>query len=256
PVLSKDEEVLTARRARAGDQAAADHLVRSNLRFVVMIAKKFQHQGLPLPDLIAEGNRGLLRALPKFDPDIGAKFISYASWWIVRAIQSALREAAVVRPSQSTGMKLQRIRREAARLAQRHRIQPSEADIAEQLGLSVDEVAHALQHGETQSLDSPSGADDRRPLMEHLADPDAPLPDGEAEFAERVAAVQWALSTIPAREAHFLTLYFGLNGEEPMTMLEIAEKVGVSRSRVQQVIQAGLKRLRHASRTGRLAACL
>jgi RNA polymerase primary sigma factor len=256
PVLSRDEEVLTARRARAGDPAAAEHLVRSNLRFVVMIAKKFQHQGLPLPDLIAEGNRGLLRALPKFDPDNGAKFISYASWWIMQAIQSALREAAVVRPSHSTGMKLQRIRRVAARLAQRHRIQPSEADIAEQLGLSVDEVAHALQHGDTQSLDAPSGPDDKRPLMERLADPEAPLPDGEAELTERIAAVHSAVGTLPAREAHFIRLYFGLHGEEPLTMQEIADLAGVSRSRVQQVIQAALKRLRHASCAGRLAACL
>lgn len=256
PMLSRDEEVRTARRAREGDTAAAEHLARSNLRFVVKIAKRFQHQGLSLADLIAEGNRGLMRAVPKFDPDNGARFISYASWWIVQAIQTAVRHAAMVRLPEKPEQQRHRIRKEAERLAQREHAQPSARDIAERLGLDSDDVVRALRHGETQSLEAPVAPDGKLPLLASLADPEAALPNDEIEQAERAALVRSVVASLPPREARVLTLYYGLHGGKPMTLQELGDLLGVTRQRAHQLLQAGLKGLREPTRAARLEACL
>ncbi|HEX6036781.1 MAG TPA: RNA polymerase sigma factor RpoD/SigA [Longimicrobium sp.] len=256
PMLTREEEVRTARRARAGDTAAAEHLARCNLRFVVMIAKRFQHQGLSLADLIAEGNRGLMRAVPKFDPDHGARFISYASWWITQAIQTAVRNAAIVRLPEKPEQQRHRIRKEAERLAQREHASPSAGEIAEHLGLDSDDVVRALHHGETRSLEAPVAPDGKLPLQESLADPEALLPDDEIEDFERAAVVRSVVASLPPREARVLTLYFGLHGGKPMTLQELGDLLGVTRQRAHQLLQAGLKGLREPTRAARLQACL
>lgn len=256
PILTRDEEVCAARRAREGDTAAAEHLARSNLRFVVTIAKRFQHQGLSLADLIAEGNRGLLRAVPKFDPDHGARFISYASWWIRQAIQTAVRHAAMVRLPEDAERQRHRIRHEAARFAQREHVQPSAGEIAQRLGLSAEDIARALHHGETQSLEAPIAPHDGRPLQESLADPEASLPDSNLERDERAALVRSVVGTLPEREARVVLLYFGLDGGERMTLQQIGDLLHVRRQRAHQLLQAGLRKLREPLRARQLEACL
>src|SRR5215207_6712823 len=144
PLLTPAQERALARRGRAGDRAAAEALVTCNLRFVVMIAKKYQHLGLSLEDLIHEGNVGMLLAAPKFDPDHGARFVSYASWWVRQSIHKALGRAMPVRPKGADEARLRRIRKHAARLAQRFAGEPTLADVADAAGVETVDVAHAL----------------------------------------------------------------------------------------------------------------
>lgn len=254
PLLSREEETRLARRVQAGDEAAVEHLARANLRFVVSVAKRFQHQGLSMADLIAEGNRGLLRSIPKFDPDNGARFISYARWWIVQAIQSALHEALIVPPG--IGSKVQRIRRKAAKFARHHGIRPSAAELAEQLGESVNEVADALASAFARSLNEPAAPGGKGSLADRIGDPEARLPIDEMHLRERAALIRKAVGTLPEREAQFINLYYGLDGGEPMTMQEIADLVGRSRARVQQVLKSAVTRLQDPSLARRLEDCL
>jgi RNA polymerase primary sigma factor len=243
PVLNREQEVAVARRARAGDVSAAEALVTSNLRFVVMIAKKYQNLGLPLVDLIDEGNLGMLRAAATFDPDHGARFVSYASWWIRQAIYKALGRAMLVRPKGTEEAELRRIRKHAARLAQLQRREPALADIADAAGVSMTAVAHALNLSDRRG-----GTDGLLELLPSHASP----PDMDAYDVERAERIEEALNTLPAREALVLRLKFGLQGGVPMTQAAIAEQLGVSAERARQLIQQALKRMREPSRAERL----
>jgi RNA polymerase primary sigma factor len=243
PVLNREQEVVVARRAVAGDASAAEALVTSNLRFVVMIAKKYQNLGLPLADLIHEGNLGILRAVTTFDPDHGARFVSYASWWIRQAIYKALGRAMLVRPKGADEAKLRAIRKQAARFAQLHRREPPLADVADAAGVNMIDAANALNLSDRRV-----GSD----AVLELFPSHNPLPDIEAYHLERAERIAATLNTLPAREALVLRLKFGLDEGQPMTQAAIAEQLGISAERARQLVQQALKRMRESSRAERL----
>jgi RNA polymerase sigma factor (sigma-70 family) len=247
PLLTSAQERALGRQARAGDAAAAEALVTCNLRFTVMIAKRYQHLGLPLADLIHEGNVGMVHAATKFDPDIGARFVSYASWWVRQAIHRALDRAVTVRPKGANQEKLRRIRKHAARLAQLYAREPTLTELAGAAGVEVVEAAQALNL--TGARRAGIGDD---LLLERLPHADQPLPDEEAYVSERAERIETVLGTLREREALVLRQYYGLNGCVAMTQAEIAEALGISPQRVQQLLVQGLNRLKEPTRRCRL----
>lgn len=249
PLLTPPQERALARRGQAGDAEAAEALVTCNLRFVVMIAKKYQYLGLSLEDLIHEGNVGMLLAAPKFDPDHGARFVSYASWWVRQSIYNALGRAMPVCPKGADEAKLRRIRKHAARLAQLFAGEPPLADVADAAGVDVVEVAHALNLGGPRSR---AGSPDDGYILQRLPNPDQLLPDHEAYLTERAERISAVLDTLRERDALVLRLYYGLEGRTPMNQNEIGELLGVSHQRVQQLIVQGLKAIGEPSRLERL----
>ncbi len=250
PLLTREEEVELARRIKKGDQEALDILVRSNLRFVVSVAKKYQNQGVALGDLINEGNLGLIRAGQKFDETKGIKFISYAVWWIRQAILQALAEQSrIVRVPLNRAGALHRIGKRTSALLQELGREPTPEEIAEDLDISEEEVERTLALSQTHlSLDAPliPGEDSR--LLDYLPDQFSPAPDDETYERALSVTIEEALSTLKEREAKILRLYFGLDGQEPMTLEEIGSLLGITRERVRQIKERALARLRHASR--------
>jgi RNA polymerase primary sigma factor len=247
PLLTAAEERALGQRIRAGDAAAGEALVSCNLRFAVMIAKKYQHLGLPLADLINEGNVGMVHAATKFDPENGARFVSYASWWVRQAIHRALDRAVTVRPKGENEEKLRRIRKHAARLAQLYAREPTLTELAGAAGVEVIEAAHALNL--TGARRAGPGDD---LLLERLPHPGQPLPDEDAYVREREERIEAVLGTLREREALVLRRYYGLGGCAAMTQAEIAEALGISPQRVQQLLVQGLNRLRDPARQTQL----
>lgn len=246
PLLTPDEEIALARKVRAGDQEAMQELAKRNLRFVISVAKKYQNRGLPLTDLIGEGNVGLLTAARKFDPDQGVKFISYAVWWIRQAILASLaRQGRTVRVPLNRTADLSKIVRTAEALRQEMRREPTPEEISSATGLSLEVVQSlaALNTGEVR-LDAPLDPDGDRALIERFIAED--LPDTEEKTMERFLSdeVEDALKTLPARDAKVLRLYFGLDGGREHTLEEIGGMLGVTRERVRQLRDRALKRLR------------
>ena len=246
PLLTPPEEIALARKVRAGDQEAMQELAKRNLRFVISVAKKYQNRGLPLTDLIGEGNVGLLTAARKFDPDQGVKFISYAVWWIRQAILASLaRHGRTVRVPLNRTADLSKIVRTAEALRQELRREPTPEEIGEATGLSLEVVQSlaALNTGEVR-LDAPLDPDGDRSLIERFIAED--LPDTEEKTMERFLSdeVEDALKTLPARDAKVLRLYFGLDGGREHTLEEIGGMLGVTRERVRQLRDRALKRLR------------
>jgi RNA polymerase primary sigma factor len=246
PLLKSDEEKALARRIQKGDDAAIDEMVKRNLRFVVSVAKKYQNRGLPLIDLIGEGNVGLLTAARKFDPDQGVKFISYAVWWIRQAILSALaRQGRTVRVPLNRTADLSRIIKASEMLRQRLRREPSPEELAHVTGLSVDVVQSlaALNSGDVR-LDAPMDPEGDRSLIERFVADE--MPDTEEEAMNRFLTdeIEHALATLPMRDAKVLRLYFGLDGGREHTLEEIGSMLGVTRERVRQLRDRALKRLR------------
>jgi len=246
PLISREEEAELARRIRVGDQEALDKLVRSNLRFVVSVAKKYQNQGVSLSDLINEGNLGLIRAAHKFDETKGIKFISYAVWWIRQAILSSLaRQGRTVRVPLNRTADLSRIIKASEILRQKLRREPSPEELAQVTGLSVDVVQSlaALNTGDVR-LDAPMDPDGDRSLIERFVADE--MPDTEEEAMNRFLTdeIEQALSTLPPRDAKVLRLYFGLEGGREHTLEEIGSMLGVTRERVRQLRDRALKRLR------------
>src|SRR5688572_8728475 len=246
PLLTQKEEIALARKVRAGEQEAMQELVKRNLRFVISVAKKYQNRGMPLTDLIGEGNVGLLTAARKFDPDQGVKFISYAVWWIRQAILAALaRHGRTVRVPLNRTADLSRIVRTAEALRQELRREPTPEEIAASVGLSVDVVQSlaALNTAEVR-LDAPLDPEGDRSLIDRfVADDHA---DTEAQAMDRFLSdeVEQALKTLPPRDAKVLRLYFGLDGGREHTLEEIGGMLGVTRERVRQLRDRALKRLR------------
>jgi RNA polymerase primary sigma factor len=227
PLISRDEEVSLAQRIRTSDQEALDKLVRSNLRFVVSVAKKYQNQGVSLSDLINEGNLGLIRAAHKFDETKGIKFISYAVWWIRQAI-------------------LQELGRE-----------PTHEEIAEGMDITEEEVAKTMSISQTHlSLDAPLAPGEDNKLLDYLPDNLNPTPDEQTFEKALTESIEEALSHLKEREAKILRLYFGLDGTEPMTLEEIGSLLGITRERVRQIKEKALSRLRHVSRARALESYL
>ncbi len=246
PLLTQKEEIALARKVRAGDQEAMQELVKRNLRFVISVAKKYQNRGLPLTDLIGEGNVGLLTAARKFDPDQGVKFISYAVWWIRQAILASLaRQGRTVRVPLNRTADLSRIVRTAEYLRQTLRREPTPEEIADATKLSLEVVQSlaALNTGDVR-LDAPLDPDGDRSLIERFIAED--LPDAEDQAMDRFLSdeIEQALSTLQRRDAKVLRLYFGLDGGREHTLEEIGGMLGVTRERVRQLRDRALKRLR------------
>jgi RNA polymerase primary sigma factor len=243
-LLSPDEEERVARRARAGDRRALDRLVRANLRFVVAVAKRYKGRGLSFPDLIQEGNVGLVRAAGKFDPDQGVKFISYAVWWIRQAILSALaRQSRTVRLPQNRATELARLVRVRESLKQSLGRDPTAGEIADEADLTVETVRILQKVNRAElRLDAPVGEDGESPLIERILTEEASL---EQELEEKLLrdVIRRALAGIRPRDARVIRLYYGLQGQREHTLEEIGGLLGVTRERVRQLRDRGLREM-------------
>tara|TARA_B100001123_G_scaffold391134_1_gene469254 strand:- start:2012 stop:2869 length:858 start_codon:yes stop_codon:yes gene_type:complete len=250
PLIDRDEEVRLAQHIRKGDAEGLDKLVRSNLRFVVSVAKKYKNQGVPLSDLINDGNLGLIRAAHKFDETKGIKFISYAVWWIRQAILQALAEQSrIVRVPLNRAGALHRIGRRSSTLLQELGREPTVEEIATDLDISQEEVERTLAISQSSlSLDAPITPEEDNRLLDYLPDQYSPAPEDEAYQHALKNTIEEALATLKEREARIISLYFGLDDQEPMTLEEIGSLLGVTRERVRQIKEKALLRLRHASR--------
>jgi len=258
PLITQDEEVTLAQRIHRGEEEALDKLVRSNLRFVVSVAKKYQNQGVSLSDLINEGNLGLIRAAHKFDETKGIKFISYAVWWIRQAILQALAEQSrIVRVPLNRAGTLHRITRRSSALEQELGRQPTAAEVAEGMDIEVAEVEKTLSISQNHvSLDAPLTPGEENRLLDYLPDTQNPGPDAETFEHALTQSIEEVLTTLKEREAKILRLYFGLDGPEPMTLEEIGAQLGITRERVRQIKEKALSRLRHVSRSKALESFL
>ena len=258
PLINREEEVRLAQLIRQNDQEALDKLVRSNLRFVVSVAKKYQNQGVSLSDLINEGNLGLIRAAHKFDETKGIKFISYAVWWIRQAILQALAEQSrIVRVPLNRAGTLHRIGRRASALLQELGREATHAEIAEGMDITEEEVAKTMSISQTHlSLDAPMTPGEDNRLLDYLPDNINPTPDEQIFEKALTESIEEALSYLKEREAKILRLYFGLDGSDPMTLEEIGTLLGITRERVRQIKEKALSRLRHVSRARALESYL
>ncbi len=258
PLINREREVELAQRIRENDQEALDTLVRSNLRFVVSVAKKYQNQGVSLSDLINEGNLGLIRAAHKFDETKGIKFISYAVWWIRQAILQALAEQSrIVRVPLNRAGTLHRIGKRASALLQELGREATHAEIAEGMEISEEEVAKTMSISQTHlSLDAPMNPGEDNRLLDYLPDQQNLTPEEELAGKALTQSVKDALGTLKEREAKILRLYFGLDEAEPMTLEDIGAALNITRERVRQIKEKALSRLRHVSRARALESFL
>ncbi|MGH7576111.1 MAG: sigma-70 family RNA polymerase sigma factor [Longimicrobiales bacterium] len=255
PLLDREEEIALAARIREGCTESLDKLVRSNLRFVVSVAKRYQNQGVALGDLINEGNLGLIRAAHKFDETKGIKFISYAVWWIRQAILQALAEQSrIVRVPINRAGALHRIGKRTSTLLQELGREPTTEELAHELDLPHDELARTLAISQGHlSLDAPLSPGEDNRLIDYLPDQLSTGPDEETYERALASTIEEALATLKERESRVLRLYFGLeDGREQMTLEEIGSLLGITRERVRQIKEKALRRLRHASRARRL----
>jgi RNA polymerase primary sigma factor len=257
-LITADEEVELARRIKKGDEKALDKLIKANLRFVVSVSKQYQNQGLTLPDLINEGNLGLIKAAQRFDETRGFKFISYAVWWIRQSILQALAEQArIVRLPLNKIGSINKINKTFAELEQRYEREPSVLEIAEALALAPDDVKDAIKSsGRHVSMDAPLTHDEESTMYDVLLSKDTPSPDKELLTESLRKEIERALSTLTHREANIVRLYFGLNGKHQHTLEEIGEEFSLTRERVRQIKEKAIKRLKHATRCKNLKAYL
>jgi RNA polymerase primary sigma factor len=248
PLITQAEEVALAQRIRQGEQEALDTLVRSNLRFVVSVAKKYQNQGVSLADLINEGNLGLIRAAHKFDETKGIKFISYAVWWIRQAILQALAEQSrIVRVPLNRAGELHRIGRRTSALQQELGRDPTAGEIAEGMDIDVAEVERTLAISQTHlSLDAPMAPGEDSRLLDFLPDIAERSADAATMEHARTEGIEAVFKSLRDREAKILRLYFGLDTPDPMTLEEIGAMMGITRERVRQIKEKALQRLRAA----------
>ena len=249
-LITVEEEVELAQRIRKGDQKALEKLTRANLRFVVSVAKQYQNQGLSLPDLINEGNLGLIKAAEKFDETRGFKFISYAVWWIRQSILQALAEQSrIVRLPLNQVGSLNKINKAFSRFEQENERRPSPEELADSLDLPAEKVADTLRvSGRHISVDAPFVEGEDNSLLDVLVNDDSPIADRTLINESLSTEVERALSTLTERERDIIKLFFGINTQE-MTLEEIGEKFGLTRERVRQIIEKAIRRLRHSSRS-------
>jgi RNA polymerase primary sigma factor len=251
PLLTPEEEIDLAVRIRQGDKNALTKLIKSNLRFVVRIAYEYRNQGLPLSDLINEGNLGLIKAAHRFDETKGFKFISYAVWWIRQSIMQALAEhARVVRLPLNRVSELNKIGKTFSILEQEYEREPTMDEVAGMLDISSSDVSLAMQYpGKQISLDASVSDGEKSSLLEvieniNLSPPDQPLTDESLK-----KEIGKALKSLTKKEAEVLTLYYGIGNDRPMTLEEIGKKFRLTRERVRQIKEKAIIRLRHQSRS-------
>ena len=258
PLLTLEQETAVARRAFKGDVEAQEKLARHNVRFVVSVAKKFQNRGVPLIDLIGEGNLGLMTAARKFDPDRGVKFISYAVWWIRQAIQAAIaRHGRPVRVPLNRTADLNRLGRAAALLTERLGRVPTTEELIEATGLTREAVrALSALHIEALRLDHPVREADDRGRMERFVPLTQEGTDASTMANSRTSDLEAALAALPARDAKVIRLYFGLDDGKSRTLEEIGRMMGVTRERIRQLRDRALRQLReqHGDKLRELAA--
>ena len=249
-LITVEEEVELAQRIRKGDQKALEKLTRANLRFVVSVAKQYQNQGLSLPDLINEGNLGLIKAAEKFDETRGFKFISYAVWWIRQSILQALAEQSrIVRLPLNQVGSLNKINKAFSRFEQENERRPSPEELADSLDLPAEKVVDTLRvSGRHISVDAPFVEGEDNSLLDVLVNDDSPIADRTLINESLSTEVERALSTLTERERDIIKLFFGINTQE-MTLEEIGEKFGLTRERVRQIKEKAIRRLRHSSRS-------
>jgi len=253
-LLTQEQEASLARRIRMGDRESFDQMIESNLRFVITIAKEYQGRGLPLEDLIGEGNLGLVHAASRFDEGIGVKFTTYAVWWIRQSILAALAEQArMVRLPVNKVKHLCRLDRVARNLKQRLGREPSTEEIAEESGLTVRQVRDILHASRWHlSLDAPAGESVDTNMLDILEDKDQLPPDEAIMKQLLMEELETAIASLSPREAEVLKLYFGLSGEDPMTLEEIGKRLGLTKERIRQIRDKALNALKHPSRISRI----
>ena len=244
-LISVSEEVELAQRIKKGDRAALEKLTKANLRFVVSVAKQYQNQGLSLPDLINEGNLGLIRAAQKFDETRGFKFISYAVWWIRQSILQALAEQSrIVRLPLNQVGSLNKITKEMARFEQEHERRPSTEELAERLDMPADKITDTIQvSGRHISVDAPFVEGEDNSLLDVLNNDDSPMADARLNQESLSKEVDRALKQLYDRERDILKMFFGIGCQE-MTLEEIGAKFDLTRERVRQIKEKAIRRLK------------
>lgn len=250
-LITAEEEVELARRIRQGDQAALEKLTKANLRFVVSVSKQYQNQGLSLPDLINEGNLGLIKAAQRFDETRGFKFISYAVWWIRQSILQALAEQSrIVRLPLNKIGSINKINKAFSKLEQEYEREPSAEEIAALLELTENDVKESMKNsGRHVSMDAPLVQGEESNMYDVLRSSDSPSPEAGLINDSLRREIDRALSTLTSREADVVKYYFGLNGEHAMTLEEIGEKFDLTRERVRQIKEKAIRRLKQTSRS-------
>jgi len=250
-LITADEEVELAQRIKAGDQGALEKLTKANLRFVVSVAKQYQNQGLTLPDLINEGNLGLIKAAKRFDETRGFKFISYAVWWIRQSILQALAEQSrIVRLPLNKIGSINKINKMYAFLEQENERPPSAEEIAKKLDMTVNDVKESMKNsGRHVSMDAPLIEGEDSNLYDVLNSGESPNPDRKLLHESLRIEINRALETLTPREADVVKLYFGLGEHQPMTLEEIGETFDLTRERVRQIKEKAIRRLKHTSRS-------
>ncbi len=256
-LISIDEEIELAQRIKKGDRKALEKLTKANLRFVVSVAKQYQNQGLSLPDLINEGNLGLIKAAEKFDETRGFKFISYAVWWIRQSILQAIAEQSrIVRLPLNQVGSVNKINRILNKFEQEHERRPNVDEIADQIDLPEDKIVEAMRvNGKHVSVDAPitDGADSS--LLDVLPNTDSPMADNELVMESLREEVASALNVLNERERNIIECFYGINQRE-MTLEEIGDKFGLTRERVRQIKEKALRRLRQNTKSKQLKSYL
>ncbi|MBP7809711.1 MAG: RNA polymerase sigma factor RpoD/SigA [Bacteroidia bacterium] len=250
-LITAEEEVHLAKKIKEGDQKALEKLTRANLRFVVSVAKQYQNQGLSLPDLINEGNLGLIKAARRFDETRGFKFISYAVWWIRQSILQALAEQSrIVRLPLNQVGSLNKINKAYSKLEQEFEREPSAEELAEILDLPIDKVADTMKvSGRHVSMDAPFANGEESSLLDVLINHDSPKADYGLIMESLSKEIDRALSTLTERERDVVKLFFGIGMNHGLTLEEIGDKFDLTRERVRQIKEKAIRRLRHSSRS-------
>ena len=257
-LLTPEQEVQLAQRIKQGDQAALERLTKANLRFVVSVAKQYQNQGLSLPDLINEGNVGLIKAAKRFDETRGFKFISYAVWWIRQSILQAIAEnSRIVRlPSNQLGA-LNKLKKEISKLEQQLERPPSEEELAEMLDSPEDKIKAIMGiSGRHVSIDAPLASDEDVNFVDVLPNEDTPPTDDKLMQESLSQEIERSLSTLTEYEREVIKMYFGIGLPHPLSLDEIAMKFNLTRERVRQIKEKGIKRLKSSSKSKHLKAYL
>jgi RNA polymerase primary sigma factor len=256
-LLSAEEEVELAQRIRKGDKKALEKLTKSNLRFVVSVAKQYQNQGLSLPDLINEGNVGLIKAAVKYDETRGFKFISYAVWWIRQSILQAIAEQSrIVRLPLNQLGSMNKINRMLTKFEQENERRPSVDEISEVIDLPEDKVDEAINvSGRQVSVDAPFVDGEDNSLLDVLVNSDAPMADKQLVLESLQAEIMDALRMLSVRERNIITAFYGI-GQPEMTLEEIGTKFGLTRERVRQIKEKAIRRLRGNTKNNILKAYL